>query len=529
MHRVLIVDDEIDICRGLGILINWEGLGFDAADFACDGAEALYKLRTGIYDVLVTDIRMPEIDGIELIKKIYEAKYPIKTVVLSGYKDFEYARAAVEMGVKNYLLKPISRDELIRTMEAIKKELEDELVQSKKIKESENVIMERILQDLLKQGIDKHHSQTCPRELGIDLEGKEAAVCVIGMDDYDRVLEGQNETETDLKKYSVKNIASELVKENKCGIVFDLDEDMLGIIFCIEKCAYNKINEVVTGIYQFVDRSAGGNVVIAIGSFADTLSGICQSYRNACKALNRKRFTEGSGIIFFHDAYKNVDEKRTYSWKFDKLISDVELSREESLVNRIDAFCDHVLGKAWPINVVYSAIVNLITDLINCVNDQGGDFFVIINDREPYESIFSKRNIFELRKFMLEKCLRISKFFKSRNFKGIDNEIINKMIEYIIENYNEHDLSLKKFSTIHYMNATYLGRLFKKHTNMYFTDYVNETRIRHSVKMLDEGILKVYEICEKVGYNNLNYFYKIFKGIKGISPTKYREDIQKAE
>ena len=113
MYKVLIVDDEIAICMGLTKLIDWTSYGFEASGYALNGLEALEKIKLDRYDVIVTDVRMPEIDGIELIRKIKDLEYDCKIIIISGYKDFEYARAAVEYGVRNYILKPINEDVLI--------------------------------------------------------------------------------------------------------------------------------------------------------------------------------------------------------------------------------------------------------------------------------------------------------------------------------------------------------------------------------------------------------------------------------
>ena len=125
MYKVLIADDDSIICAGLQKLINWEEYGFTADDFALNGVEALKMMETKQYDLIITDIRMPKMDGIEFIKALQQKGYSPQIIILSGYRDFEYAQTALELGVKKYILKPVNEKKFIEAIIGVRNEIQE--------------------------------------------------------------------------------------------------------------------------------------------------------------------------------------------------------------------------------------------------------------------------------------------------------------------------------------------------------------------------------------------------------------------
>lgn len=166
MYDVLIVDDEISIRKGLKILIDWNEYGYNVTGEAANGLEALNLMRDHSFHLLLADIRMPKLDGLELIKQISQMKLKTKTIIISGYKDFEYAKTAIELGVKNYILKPINQDSLVDTLKRVKKELDDENSKGS-IKEEESRFSTLSDQDLIIASIKKYILDNCYRDISL--------------------------------------------------------------------------------------------------------------------------------------------------------------------------------------------------------------------------------------------------------------------------------------------------------------------------------------------------------------------------
>lgn len=419
MYKVLIVDDEATICKGLRVLIDWNKYGFEIAGEASNGLEALEQAESLRYDVIVTDIRMPEVDGLELIRRLKATKYSARIIILSGYKDFEYARAAIEYGVKNYVLKPIDEDVLISSLNDIRIEIEEELRNSTTIRESKSIVRDKVLEYIVKNGIRNNFTLKKTIETGVVLTADYFQICIIEAID-------NNGEEVGSRTLISKNTAEEIIYKYSSGYVFELEEDKIGVLLCLSEQNSNQTNILVGEIFECLSKDTNSSITIAVGNKVLDYRDIPASYKNAEKALELKIFDGRSSIIYFDNI---------------------------SVLNQQD-------------------------NIVNAENNR------------------SNRTIEEIEKF-------------------------------VKEHYHE-ELSLVKLSKKYFMSPVYLGRLFKNTTGESFTDYVNQCRICSATKLLESDELMVCEISEKVGYKDINYFYKIFKGKKGITPSEYRMSYNEA-
>lgn len=414
MYRVLIADDEIAICKGLSILIDWKAFGFEVVDYALNGLEAFEKIKEGKYDLVFTDIRMPEIDGIKLLRMIRENKYPCRIVILSGYKDFEYARSAVEYGAKNYILKPICEEILINTIIEIRHEIEEERIRWSSVQEGEQIIRQKLLKDLLEPGIDCLLAYNRCIQTGLKLDTGEYLICVAETEIAQNLL---NQIEEGYSQQTVvmRTIADCIAEKYQPCYAFATDDGKIALLFCSERSRditefKQALEELFRGIHSITNR----NLTIAVGNWVIGAQGIQESYRNACKALECKSNNGGDRIIYFDELSKN-------------------------------------------------------------------DF----------------------------------------------NKIVDDVSHYVREHYYE-ELSLLTISKLYFINSVYLGRLFKHVTGVNFTDYVTNIRVEKAAKLLESDKYMVYEISEKVGYKDINYFYKLFKAKMDVTPTEYRAKYKKS-
>lgn len=414
MYKVLIVDDEPAVCKGLGLLIDWKAYGFEVADYALNGLEAMEKIRAGKFDVVITDIRMPEVDGIELIKRIRELRVPCRLIILSGIKDFEYARAALEYGVESYILKPVGEEELIRTLTGIREEIEEELRKKISYRESERIIRQKVLTDLTKPGIDNYIAFKRGTEIGLTLDCESYRICIVEIDDF-------NELDCRTERFVIKNILEEIVQGDEMGYVFELEDNRFGILFCTGVVGGDRaVKHIVQELFDNIPKYSHKQVTIAIGSCVTGYAAIPESFRNARKTLERKLVGGGNRILHFEE-------------------------------------CEAGLG------------------------------FAAVMEAE----------------------------------KICPNKTVDGIVKYVREHYFE-ELSLTTISKLYYMSPVYLGRLFKSITGVGFVEYVNHCRVEQAARLLESDELMVYEISEKVGYKDINYFYKVFKAKKGITPSEFR-------
>lgn len=294
MYKCLIVDDDRAICRGLPLLIDWETYGFHIANTANNGEQALALLKKNSYDLLITDIRMPKLDGIGLIRRLAEEGIQINTIILSGYRDFEYAQVAVEFGVKQYILKPINEELLINTLRNLKIKMDESSFQKVIMKESQTLLAESSWNELLKGGplsadsIEKltvsgfKHSDYSFRTLVIDPAGQSARMLT-----YIKQL---------VSAYQSGDIEMKILQPEKNRYVLILAHS-LKASGSSKTCAEKIGSRICT---EF-----GKNVKIAVGSEARLPEVISKSYQDALLLFDVNAFSGQESLVFYDEIRVN--------------------------------------------------------------------------------------------------------------------------------------------------------------------------------------------------------------------------------
>ena len=383
------------------------------------------------------------------------------------------------------------------------------------MRESKTIIRGKILQDLVKTAADNYLVCRKASEVEIDLSSGEFQMCIIEMDDYE-------EQEPSAKRFIIKNITEEIVDKYSGGYVFELDEDKIGILFCVEKLSAYPVKHVLDEVFDCVRRYVRGSVTVAAGNRVPGCRYIHESYRNASKALEWKFFSGGNKIVYFDEL--NTEEYKgvaNFNWNFDELQDAVRSHERTRITNGIDGIFKEAVAKKLPIKVIYSIVTGIFIKLADLINGIGGNIDDVLGEEYYYENIHEKQTIHELSSLLTNACLEISSYMKNAE-NNRSNRTVEGIMKYVDERYYE-DISLTTISKMYFMSPVYLGRLFKNTVGVNFTEYVNNCRVEHAARMLeeDEGLM-VYEISDKVGYKDINYFYRIFKNKKGITPSEYR-------
>lgn len=298
MYKVLIVDDDFIICTGLQKLIDWEVYGFISKDYALNGLEALEMLEKTVYDLIITDIRMPKCDGIDLIKEIRQKNYPSKVIILSGYRDFEYAQTALEFGVKKYILKPVNEKILINTIIDIKNEIDESISQKLVLSESKTILLEKAIIELLKSENKNSYIYTNLENMGVDLKNKIFQVCII--DSFKNSIEAEYVLGLVLKKTIV-----EIVKKYSAGYTAYIGDNKYVILFCSDGKSGNSVKTVCEEIFNYVNKFAGSTVNISIGNEVTEYYMIYQSFYNAASLSSNYFTNENQHILFYDDIVTN--------------------------------------------------------------------------------------------------------------------------------------------------------------------------------------------------------------------------------
>jgi two-component system response regulator YesN len=294
MYHVLIVDDDPVICTGLQKLIDWNEYGYSAKDYALNGVEALKLIESRTYDLVITDIRMPKLDGIGLIQKLKERQCPSKIIILSGYREFEYARSAMEFGVKKYILKPVNEEILVNTILEMQSEIEETGRQKLVFDESRVIMREGIIQELLR-GVGAE-PDFCKKAgyAGVELEGRTFRVVVVGNNKSNGKGRGASEI-------VIKKAIDSIVGRNSAGYAVSLDNSRTAILISIKEGHPVDVLKISSDILDYVNKYTGTDVNIAIGNEVSGYDRIGESFQNACRMHHEDWFDRYGHVVVFED------------------------------------------------------------------------------------------------------------------------------------------------------------------------------------------------------------------------------------
>lgn len=524
MIRVLIVDDEPFIRQGLKLLIDWEKHGCEVMGEASNGKEAIDIVENNTVDLIITDIKMPEINGIELIKKIKESNHSnIKFIVLSGFYEFEYAKSAIKYGVKDYILKPIQKDELNHVLDEFQREFIKEQDHMSKIEKAKKASYEMSLNKLI---LGKADSGTI-KNLNDELKPSDyIRFILIDIDFAKMSIDEKNDCR--LKFYSK---IKELLHNEEENLICELDDKKnmysLGFIYDKKFLGDNVfddreyINNLVYKLRKVIDHK----FYVYVGKNVSVIEELKDSYESASML---KIIDSDKNVIYYEDIYKESCRSEIIKKQYmDDLINSIEENSKEKIQKSIHSFYDSFKDGLIDLEIIKINIDYLLFNLINIEKDINGESnkeeLMGLIELLDIENIISRDSSKNLENFSLNFAEYLNNLRKN-SAKGILSYIDKE----ISENYMEK-LSLKSLSEKYYLNSAYLGQIFKKKYKVSFKDYLNEFRIEKAAEILKRSDEKIYEIAEKVGYSNNDYFINKFTQIKGKTPFKYRKEFLDSE
>jgi two-component system, response regulator YesN len=523
MYKVLIADDEPLILEGLADLINWEEHGLQIAGLVSNGLDAKNIVDSSDINILITDIRMPRMDGIELIKYIAQTEKNIKFIILSGYNDFEYVKEAAKIGIENYLLKPVDEKELISTLINTVDKIENEIYKKKELQQGYNILRDNILFRLVSGDISGQELKEKVNFLNINLKQVQYICSIIKISSKD--LTGPSSRDRSVLRFDMQNICSRIIEDRGLGIPFlDMGGDIV-ILF-----SGNHLEERITEIRQTlweciekINTLLKIDIFITVGNLEKDYHFVCKSYRQA-KTIQDNYLILGYNHVLFYEEAIESSQPTFIDMKDDLvLLNDALKSRNISTVYTVieDIFSQlNHAGKPNPA-ALHSIATTILFQIFNTIRLLNYNTNMVFDD---LKDLFSNVNKFE----SLEDMVNWLKEITLTCMDILDTEdkkrspLIRKVISYLNSNYSM-DINLKTVASDFDLNAFYLGHLFKKEIGEPFTNYLNKLRIKRAIELIKDGRLKNNELAKKVGYINTNYFFTVFKKITGMSPTEYKE------
>ncbi|QGQ95039.1 response regulator [Paenibacillus psychroresistens] len=538
MLTILIVDDEEVIRKGLAKIINRSGAGFEVIGDVNNGLEALEFIKNRLPDVIITDIKMPGMDGIELIKQLETLHPSIKKIMISGFNEFNYVRDSMKLGALDYLLKPVDDVQLLTLLSKIEDSIKNEnelrindIRLKVKLNESLPFLKEQFIEELIKG--KKFSRQDLASKLdyfNLQEETGNYYVIIVSINKYKVITREIGMEEARIKAYIIKNITEETIRISSSYVSYT---DPLGLVIAISIPSGEEelIHKIVKGIGDNLQRYAAKiDCTIAIGSLSTDLLDLKSSYNHAVSALKRRFYRDKYAVIDYYAEAEfmhfNADFPAYLVDRFeDQLKNAFEISNAKQAESAIEDFCTILVKNNMDpgevVNIFINAFIKIqsdISDFNRAVHELYGSDYFYINEIGIYDCLsdFKKYNLF-IYSDVLKKMMS--------NRKRKEGKLVDIVKDYVTKHYNE-DVTLSKIAEITYVNSSYICDLFKNQTGENFIEYLTKIRIEKAKLLLKDARFKTYEVGDKVGYSDATYFSRVFKKIVGISPTEYRNIVK---
>jgi len=518
MYKALLVDDEPFILEGLKHIIDWEEHGIEIAGQATSGEKAIRFLSANKVHIVLTDIRMLGISGLELIRHIKENEPDIRCAILSGHNDFELVKEAAVLGIENYLLKPVDQDELSLTMQNIVSKLEQQQSAEAlriQMREALYALKDNVLFRLVTDRISVQELLNKASFLGMELEADCYRAAIVR-----RWAEGGDE----LIAYGIRNICEEIAVAHEAGVAFEnFDGDETIVLFMGKAHALTGertgklLEEMLSGIGTYLKR----DVFITVGHSVKSLAQVHESYRAANELQNYSLVYPANRIVLQEAVERDRGEmeeivrsgiedlKRAVS----SLDKEAAAAHVRSLYSRLEQ-ADNITPE-----LVKSVTIEAVYQLVNGARASG-----IGAEHVPSGNEWSLRllRLRKLQDIVDQVALLTGQIIDGLGKQAsVHNPYVEEMLRYIDQNYHT-EFGLQTLAQMLHVNAAYLGQMFKKETGQLFSAYLNEVRVEKAKALITQTHMKANKIAQEVGYSSPDYFYKIFKKLTGVYPSEYR-------
>lgn len=534
MYKLLIVDDEELVRKAIINKLDWPALGFGEVREAEDGEQALEIALAFKPDVVLTDIRMPFMDGLDLAKQLTLNLPETKTIILSGHDEFEYAQEAIKHGVLEYILKPIRSVTLSEVMLKIKHVLDSEKKHTDylsklrgQLHQSLPLLKERFLNSLVNGAVKDKDINSRMDYLEISLPGDIFTVCVCEIDNTGNSVNEHDAEDIELLTFSVKNICEEIIGKN--GYAFYDFNNRLVIIFShnsIDDSAHwsETLYTLLELIRQNVENFLDTTVTIGAGNSVGKLSTLKESYKASLQALENKIILGKNKIYDIKDMIGEPQQNYYPAEMIGNLLQKLKLGAYQEVEAYTNIFFKELTTKrkisANNIRIILSDIITgthkLLMEINNAQQSAETIDFTIYNNLQKYETINDIKPV--LLSYLSHASSQIKAVRNSRN-----NSVTTKAQQYINENYQQEELSLNTVASHVSVSPGYLSILFRRETNETFVEYLTGVRMEKAKELLKTTPLKAYEVAYKVGYSDPHYFNLCFKKHTGLTPSDYKE------
>lgn len=534
MFKVLLVDDEILVREAISKKIEWNKLGFELVGDCENGKDAIEFVKNNPVDLVLTDICMPHVDGMELSRFLYENYPNIAIIIFSGYSDFEYAKQAIQYKVSEYILKPVTAKELTEVLERLKIKLDGVRRESQKIDKlqkvyhnytkNEALIVAKTLSRLVNGTQEVERSLGELNELGIEIQGTAFRAVTADIDVYSEWCDSKSnglKKESALMSFVVENISNEIVQDYDAGLVYrDSDNRVCMLLWTDSPQRFREIvPKMCKEIQEQVSLAMNLSISIGIGKYVTSLDALPESYQSAADVL-KYRYSKGIGVII--DCEQKLKEGNFL--ELEPKLRDISLAlrgNDENGLNGVLTAIEKWVKERYVTRNQASAFLNQVLRIIYKTVQEADETF------DLKETLYA--GVAEA--YGIEAAMKLIREYAQKGILAMANSgrssaerQANLAMDYMQKNYGDSELGLNQICEYLNISTSRFSSIFKEVTGKTFIEELTNIRMEKAKQLLRQTTLKNYEIAERVGFSDPHYFSIAFKKTTGMTPKEYSKE-----
>lgn len=516
MNKVIIVEDEWIIRKSLRNAA-WEYINIDQVFEASDGEEAIEIIKKEQPQVIISDINMPFMDGLEMAKIVKNISPKSRIIFLTGYDEFKFAQAAVKLKAFDYILKPVSVHELFEKVKEAIKDWEEEQRTNQTLENTLPLMQDQFFNKLIKYGHERLDIEKELSNLKIFLQGPNYTAFLI-------YTASENEKEDIENKKRLHKVVSNLLQNYNYALI-QAGISYLCLMLSVEGESTDLKKKIAIQILKYAEIELNREIVITIGKTYGNLFEIGTSMVESKIAMDMRGMVQRQPVLLFEEIIANSKQVVNILSNFDKELErliELEIPKKVKIV--LDQLYSTLKTTIIPLQEIKIFAVKYITLFYFEIKKWKKEEMEQINVLELNNKIIKKQSVFnvieELQRIVNE-WISIVDYEREENYQSL----VDKAIAYIKENYRDEDLTLQKVADAIHVSAPYLSNLFKREKGLNFSNYLFELRMKEAMYLLREKKEKTYIVAEKVGYKNPQYFSICFKKYTGYTPKEYKNII----
>ncbi|RXZ82947.1 helix-turn-helix domain-containing protein [Paenibacillaceae bacterium] len=518
MYKAIVVDDENFDLEGMRRLIPWAELNIEVLCWENRPLAALDFIENNELDILITDIKMPVLSGLELAKRAHERNNALKKVFISGYQDFTYAKQALDLKADAYVLKPVDDDELIETLRRIVKELDEEQDKQETLVDSFEFIKNDVVLHLLDGSIDEQTLQAFVQKYPLQIPLTAAAAVLV---EIDRLVPLRQQGALNLAESidATMELVTNYIQTSGLGLSCKVSETRIGLIYT---ATGGDLEHQLQKLLDHVRKRGVMTVTISCGGEAAGRDALVQSFGLARELMSYKMFLGKNRLILSSEAKPQVTkEAKDINEILEQMFTATANYQLVTICDCVEELFELVTAFEHPVRVTHFSM-HIVMKLEHYLSQINEDFHNLLGwGNGALEHIQQFETVQDIQSWLRRTLFEISERLFTKKQRG-NYKLLNDISNYVKQRLSE-EITLKEVANHFAYSPNHLGHLFKESMGTSFNEYVVMCRMEQAKQLLQNHKLKVYEVADQIGYKSLTYFSRTFREYVGMTPGDYRK------